>query len=132
MLEGDGEFTDFDAVKYSLVSMNGTEEKTNEDELARQRRTMEDVQAVQALPIVMIKNYAARGGVYKEVLLGVLADWAAALAENQVGSTLHCQTCVVRLITLSGCPCYRRQRQPRERKAARTRRVINLYIARHR
>jgi len=131
LLEGDGEFTDFDAVKYSLVSSDGTVEKTNEDELARQRRTMEDVQAVHALPIVVIKNYAARGGVYKEALLGVLANWAAALAENQVGSTPHYQTCVVRLITLSGRPCYRRQRQPRERKAARTRRVINLHIVRH-
>ncbi|OAX43831.1 hypothetical protein K503DRAFT_789293 [Rhizopogon vinicolor AM-OR11-026] len=87
LLEGDGEFTDFDAI-YDAVNLNDKGEKVSEEELARQRRSVEDVQAVHALPIVVIKNYAARGGPYKEALLGVLANWAAALAENQVAHVI--------------------------------------------
>lgn len=81
MLEGDGEFENFEVIMDDV-------EKTSEEELARQRRSVEEVQAVRALPIVVIKNYAARGGAYKEALLGVLANWAAALAENQVISNM--------------------------------------------
>jgi hypothetical protein len=88
LLEGDGEFTRFGGIEDDVVNLNDKGEKTNEGDLARQRRSVEDVQAVHTLPIVVIKNYAARGGPYKEVLLGVLANWAASLAENQVSTTL--------------------------------------------
>ncbi|KAG1749107.1 RNA12 protein-domain-containing protein [Suillus paluster] len=87
LLEGDGEFVSFDAMENDMVNLNGVGEKTSEEELVRQRRGAEDVQAVRTLPIVVIKNFAARGGVYKEEFLSVLAQWAASLAENQVIST---------------------------------------------
>ena len=87
LLEGDREFVGFDATDYEMANLNGKVDKTSEEELARQRRSTEDMETVRALPIVVIKNYAARGGAYKEALLGVLANWAAALAENQVIGT---------------------------------------------
>ncbi|KAG0706364.1 RNA12 protein-domain-containing protein [Suillus ampliporus] len=89
LLEGDdGELTSFDAMEKELVHLNGGGEKANEEELVRQRRSAEDVQAVRTLPIVIIKNYAARGGAYKEELLSVLAQWAATLAENQIAHVI--------------------------------------------
>ncbi|EGO21697.1 hypothetical protein SERLADRAFT_362954 [Serpula lacrymans var. lacrymans S7.9] len=63
-------------------------EKGEEDELARKKRSVEDIQAVTALPIVVIKNYAARGGANREELLSVLAQWAATLAENQIAHVI--------------------------------------------
>ncbi|KAJ8593905.1 hypothetical protein M405DRAFT_930530 [Rhizopogon salebrosus TDB-379] len=86
--DGDGEFTRFGGIEDDVVNLNDKGEKTNEGDLARQRRSVEDVQAVHTLPIVVIKNYAARGGPYKEVLLGVLANWAASLAENQIAHVI--------------------------------------------
>ncbi|KAG2149305.1 RNA12 protein-domain-containing protein [Suillus clintonianus] len=88
LLDGaDGEFTSFDAMEKDVGNSNGGGEKTSE-ELARQHRNAEDVQAVRTLPIVVIKNYAARGGAYKEELLSVLAHWAASLAENQIAHVI--------------------------------------------
>jgi len=37
---------------------------------------------------VVIRNYASKGGVNREELLGVLASWAATLAENQVAHVI--------------------------------------------
>jgi hypothetical protein len=59
--------------------------KEAEEERERKQRSVQDLQAVGALPIVVIRNYASKGGVNREELLGVLASWAATLAENQVG-----------------------------------------------
>lgn len=85
LLEGDDSgFASFDAMEKDVVNSSGRWE-----ELAKQqRRNVEDVQAVRTLPIVVIKNYATRGGVYKEELLGVLAHWAASLTENQIAHVI--------------------------------------------
>ncbi|KAG1842665.1 RNA12 protein-domain-containing protein [Suillus subalutaceus] len=89
LLEGDDNgFASFDAMEKNVVNYSGGEEKTNEELARQQRRHAEDVQAVRTLPIVVIKNYAARGGIYKEELLGVLAHWAASLAENQIAHVI--------------------------------------------
>ena len=63
------------------------EEHPEEDgrEFARKRRTKEEMEAVGALPVVVIRNYAARVGSSRdEQILTVLARWAAMLAEKQV------------------------------------------------
>ena len=61
-----------------------------EEERERKQRPMEDVQTVGALPIVVIRNYASKGGTNREEVLDVLASWAATLAENQVGDSVVC------------------------------------------
>ncbi|KAG2158089.1 RNA12 protein-domain-containing protein [Suillus bovinus] len=89
LLEGDdGGFVGLDAMKEDVVNSNGGWEKTSEELTRQQRRHGEDAQAVHTLPIVVIKNYAARGRVYKEELLGVLAHWAASLVENQIAHVI--------------------------------------------
>jgi hypothetical protein len=106
LLEGDdGGFASFDATEKDVVNSSGRGE-----ELAKQqRRNTEDLQAVRTLPIVVIKNYATRGGVYKEQLLGVLAHWAASLTENQVICIAPLFNCVAPNV-FRDCPCYRGQR----------------------
>lgn len=56
-------------------------------EQAKQRQEhAEDLQSVEAMPVVIIKNFDSKGGgARKEELLEVLAQWAASLAEGQVG-----------------------------------------------
>ncbi|KAG1819493.1 RNA12 protein-domain-containing protein [Suillus subaureus] len=89
LLEGDDNgFASFDAMEKHVENSSGGEEKMSEELARQQRRHAEDVQAVRTLPIVVIKNYAARGGIYKEELLGVLAHWAASLAENQIAHVI--------------------------------------------
>ena len=56
----------------------------NIEEILRKQRSMKDLQAIVSLPVVVIRNYATNGGSGREELLGVLAQWAATLAENQV------------------------------------------------
>lgn len=60
------------------------EKEVNKEEVARKRRSVEDMQMVGSLPVVVIRNFAAKGGGSQEALLGSLAQWAATLAENQV------------------------------------------------
>lgn len=43
-----------------------------------------DIQAVEALPIVVIRNFAGKAGSNREDLLNGLAQWVSKLAENQV------------------------------------------------
>jgi hypothetical protein len=59
-------------------------EKEVQDELVRKEKSVDEVQAVGALPVVIIKNYGARGGVHRENVLEVLSQWASALVDNQV------------------------------------------------
>ncbi|KAG1759396.1 RNA12 protein-domain-containing protein [Suillus occidentalis] len=85
LLEGDDSGSvSFDAMEKEVASSSGRWE-----ELAKQqRRNIEDGQAVRTLPIVVIKNYATRGGVYKEELISVLTHWAASLTENQIAHVI--------------------------------------------
>ncbi|KAI6036881.1 RNA12 protein-domain-containing protein [Pisolithus microcarpus] len=55
-----------------------------EGELARKERSMKETRTIESLPVVVIKNYAARGRTNRQELLEVLSQWAATLIENQV------------------------------------------------
>ena len=74
---------------HSNIDGETLPEKVREEE--RRKRDMDDGQSLESLPIVVMKNYAAREGANKEELLGVLAQWAATLAENQV--SVNRRTC---------------------------------------
>lgn len=80
-------------------------EKEVEDELLRREKTAEEVEAIAALPVVVVKNYGARGSVYREELQKVLSQWAASLVENKVGcrivTSLHASLGYFRLRMLS-------------------------------
>jgi len=58
-------------------------------ERERKLESMEDLQTVGALPIVVIRNFASKGGANREELLSVLASWTATLIENQVGGYFY-------------------------------------------
>lgn len=59
-------------------------EKYEAEQIAKKQRSEEDMQAVDSLPIVLIRNFAVKGGSSRQALLDVFAQWAASLAENQV------------------------------------------------
>jgi hypothetical protein len=61
-------------------------EREVERDRERKKRSVEEGQAVASLPIVVIKNFAPRGGNSKEQLTDVLADWATSLVERQVSA----------------------------------------------
>ncbi|KAF7974077.1 hypothetical protein HWV62_13499 [Athelia sp. TMB] len=58
--------------------------KEAQEERERKRRSAQDAQDVAALPVVVIKNFAMKGGASREELLSVLATWCATLTENQI------------------------------------------------
>ncbi|KIM87636.1 hypothetical protein PILCRDRAFT_815213 [Piloderma croceum F 1598] len=68
----------------------GWEEIVKKEELEERERKqdMEDPQAVGALPIVVIRNFASKGGANRGELLTVLASWAATLTDNQVAHVI--------------------------------------------
>ena len=63
-------------------------QEENATEARRKQKSEEDIQAVISLPVVVVKNYAAKSGTpsshHQHELLDVLAHWAAGIAENQV------------------------------------------------
>ncbi|PPQ78179.1 hypothetical protein CVT25_015512 [Psilocybe cyanescens] len=59
----------------------------DQDNILRKQKALEDVEAIKALPIVVIRNYAA-GTSSKEDVLDVLAQWGAALAENHIAHVI--------------------------------------------
>ncbi|KAI0807276.1 exonuclease [Fomes fomentarius] len=67
-----------------------TDSKPNKVDDARpKQQRSEDVEAVESMPVVVIKNFETKGGGQrKEELLDVLAHWAASLAENQVAHVI--------------------------------------------
>ncbi|EIN07712.1 hypothetical protein PUNSTDRAFT_114198 [Punctularia strigosozonata HHB-11173 SS5] len=62
---------------------NGSEQRREGQDPERKQRSVEDVEAVNSLPIVVLKNFVMRAGANEEVL-NVLATWAASLAENKI------------------------------------------------
>ncbi|CAL1704048.1 unnamed protein product [Somion occarium] len=75
--ENDADFIPRDAITLST--------EKNVDEAKRKQRNTEDLQAIESMPIVIIKNFETKGrGTKRDELLDVLAQWAASLAENQV------------------------------------------------
>ncbi|TFK55018.1 hypothetical protein OE88DRAFT_1779208 [Heliocybe sulcata] len=75
----------------SAAAGDNEEEKQQKEEMKkeseRQQKSIEDVQAVEALPIVILKNFESKSG-GKEEVVGVLAQWAVALAEGQVAHVI--------------------------------------------
>jgi hypothetical protein len=56
-----------------------------QEKATRRRKTLADLEAINALPIVVIRNFAANmGRTTREEVLETLAQWAATLAENHV------------------------------------------------
>ncbi|KIK63729.1 hypothetical protein GYMLUDRAFT_40790 [Collybiopsis luxurians FD-317 M1] len=51
-------------------------------------KTGANIQVVEALPIVVIRNFAERSGSNRDDLLNNLAQWAAKLAENQIAHVI--------------------------------------------
>ncbi|KAG6833500.1 hypothetical protein H0H87_006072 [Tephrocybe sp. NHM501043] len=70
------------------VFVETSEENSDSGETTRNQRTQEEMEAVDALPIVVIRNFALKVGSKREELLTVLAQWAATLAENQVAHVI--------------------------------------------
>ncbi|KAI0698509.1 RNA12 protein-domain-containing protein [Cytidiella melzeri] len=66
------------------------EEKSEMAEDARKKQlSEEDLQAIEAMPILILKGFEVKGGsARREELLTSLAGWAAGLAENQVAHVI--------------------------------------------
>ncbi|KAH7889953.1 RNA12 protein-domain-containing protein [Phlebopus sp. FC_14] len=79
---------DSDSAEVDVLPMEEGNEKIAEDMLARKQRSVEELQAISALPVVVIKNFAARGGANREELLKVLSQWAATLVDNQIAHVI--------------------------------------------
>lgn len=75
------------------------------DEVSKKPRSEEDLQAIEAMPIVILKGFESKGGsARREELLDTMAQWAAGLAENQVSSllpSLYTYSLCIRLHTSS-------------------------------
>jgi hypothetical protein len=67
-----------------------SEEKSKKAEDTKKKQmSEEDLQAIEAMPIVILKGFEAKGGnPRREELLTSLASWAAGLAENQVAHVI--------------------------------------------
>ena len=87
-------FTEADADSFPRSESDALEreketgmDERRADEARQKPQRSEDLQAVESMPVVIIKNFESKGGGQrKEELLNVLAQWAASLAENQVRS----------------------------------------------
>lgn len=92
---GFGDEPMYEADMESQVHEEEGDEMTREKEMLirqqereRKERSVQYAQAISDLPIVIIRNYATKGGTNREELLDVLATWAASLVENQVSRVL--------------------------------------------
>jgi hypothetical protein len=65
-----------------VVPINRASTEAKEEK--RENLSDTDLDAVNAMPIVVIRNYSSKIGATREELLAVLASWAASLVENQV------------------------------------------------
>ena len=88
---------DADPRPHSAAGMDGetneknretlNEETKKEEDVRQKQQRLEDLEVLESMPVVIIKNFESKGGGQrKEELLNVLAQWAASLAENQVRS----------------------------------------------
>lgn len=79
--------SDDDASDDNFNEKNTDGERNKVDDARPKQQRSEDVEAVESMPVVVIKNFETKGGGQrKEELLDVLAQWAASLAENQVSN----------------------------------------------
>ena len=90
---GDEAFDELVVTSTDSMDAEGLEKRrASEDELSRKERTAEELYAIGSLPVVIIKNYAARGRTSRQEMQEVLGQWAATLVENQVFSSLQLRT----------------------------------------
>lgn len=93
MGDDDMEATPKDALKRfgddNTREREAASKKQAGEDRERKQRSVEDGQTVGSLPIVVIRNFAAKGGASREELLSVLATWAATLIENQVSTDIY-------------------------------------------
>ncbi|KAK7015902.1 mitochondrial escape protein 2 [Paramarasmius palmivorus] len=100
---GDESFSEADSGYSPLVGGEGgtverraeTEKTTKnvektiqKDKPSRKQKSLQDIQALEALPIVVIRNFATKGGLSREQLMDVLAKWAAKLTESQIAHVI--------------------------------------------
>ncbi|KAI0362726.1 exonuclease [Trametes cingulata] len=65
------------------------EEQKQAEEAKQKQQRAEDLQNIESMPVVIIKNFDSKGGGgRKEELLNVLAQWAASLADGQVAHVI--------------------------------------------
>ncbi|KAI0747869.1 exonuclease [Daedaleopsis nitida] len=82
-VDGEGSLENGERESKEMKKSSSEEQKEAED-ARKQQRSAEDLQAVESMPVVIIKNFETKGGgSRKEELLDALAQWAASLAENQ-------------------------------------------------
>ncbi|KAJ7134886.1 RNA12 protein-domain-containing protein [Mycena epipterygia] len=81
---GDELMDDDDPVVFARADEKGEKRKSQGEQNAKKKQKGKaELEAVRSLPIVVIKNFAARGSNRGEIY-DVLAEWAANLAENQL------------------------------------------------
>jgi hypothetical protein len=88
---GDERMEDDDHVAFG-VERTEREKEQEERETKKKQKGQAEIEAVESLPVVVIRNFAARGS-DREEIYDVLAEWAASLVENQVGS--NCSPCII-------------------------------------
>ncbi|KAF8184984.1 RNA12 protein-domain-containing protein [Mycena galopus ATCC 62051] len=64
-----------------------SEKRQEEHETKKKQKGQVEIEAVESLPIVVIRNFAARGS-NREDIYDVLAEWAASLVENQLAHVI--------------------------------------------
>ncbi|KAI5124079.1 hypothetical protein M0805_003906 [Coniferiporia weirii] len=75
---------DFDDTSGFVTEQSGF--RSSDEEKTRRQKTPSEMQALQALPIVIIRNFATKHG--KDEVLGVLAKWAATLVNNKIAHVI--------------------------------------------
>ncbi|TCD65369.1 mitochondrial escape protein 2 [Steccherinum ochraceum] len=59
------------------------------EESKRKQRSAEDLRAIEAMPVVVLRNFETKGGgEQRETLMNVLSQWAATVAENQIAHVI--------------------------------------------
>ncbi|CDO69022.1 hypothetical protein BN946_scf184834.g29 [Trametes cinnabarina] len=88
---------DADGPLRTAVPVQSTEENEKEiadeqkqvEEAKQKQQRAEDLESIESMPVVIIKNFDSKGGgARKEELLDVLSQWAASLAEGQIAHVI--------------------------------------------
>lgn len=119
---GDEEFGDSEAgvsgSSDKKDEQEGGEKHKDTRETERRQPSVEHMQAVESMPVVIIRGFESKGGgSRREELLNVLAHWAATLEENQV-HVIHLPIllCLMVRFHSQDCTCGGCERQSRECK----------------
>jgi len=73
----------------------------------KKQKTEEDQEAINSLPIVIIRNYTGRMGRHgTDEVLNAIAEWAAKLADQKVRVAIHCLW-ILKRAHLPDCSCSR-------------------------